>query len=53
MFFSDQIFRIFLRPKARRISETLALWASEVSTENKKLDLEFEKFGQVFKSLSE
>ena len=51
MLFSLQIFQNFLRQKARRISETLALWAIEDLTENQKLDLEFEKFDKVFKKL--
>ena len=37
MFFSDQIFQKFFRQKARRISETLALWAFEDLTENQNL----------------
>ena len=60
MFFSDQIFRNFLRQKALPsicfktrgwVSETCDLWAFEALRENQKLDLEFEKFGQVFKKL--
>ena len=53
MLFSLQIFQNFLRQKARRISETLALWAIEDLTENQKLDLEFEKFDKFLKSFSE
>ena len=60
MLFSDPIFQNFLRQKARpsicfktrgRISETLDLWAFGALRENQKLDLQFEKFGQIFKKL--
>ena len=60
MLFSDQIFQNFVRQKARpsicfktrgRICEALVLCAFEALTENQKFDLEFEKFGQLFKKL--
>ena len=59
--FTNQIFKNSFRQKAGPsiyfktrgwVFQTILRWSFEALTENQKLNQEFEKFGQVLKSLS-